>query len=341
MEQRIAERHRLAADRRDARRLRDHRPVRKGPVVRTDRQVGVAVKRCQDPALRSVDRKPLQLDDVADLQLGRIVDRQRAGELLARYPGREHRIANILCPVVGDRPAALGRDKDHPARPRIFGEEIVDIMLGLDLLLLFAHQIFAQLVIIVALVDELERAREPELAAAGAIARAVEDDVAARNTQYFGDLRPPFREAQRHFALHRIGGGERAEHRLAIVEPVVGDRAMIGHFDDRPGIGGDRREAEAITRIGKIGQRVRRHRRGVRQDLGQFPRLRLNRKNQRRTQRHNRNETRTPFTQDHHSSTPCGPVTWRRATAAAMSGTPFRTSRARRPRNAARTRHSC
>ena len=69
VEQRIAERHCLSADRRDPRRLRDHRPVRKGPVVRADRQVGVAVKRFQYPAFRSVDREPLQLDDVADLQL--------------------------------------------------------------------------------------------------------------------------------------------------------------------------------------------------------------------------------------------------------------------------------
>src|SRR3546814_6573213 len=86
-------------------------------------------------------------------------------------------------------------------------------MLWLDLVLLCAHPFCAQFVIIVALVDQLERAREPEFAAAGAVARTVEDDVAARDPQHFGDLRAPLRETQRHLALYRIGGGERAEHR--------------------------------------------------------------------------------------------------------------------------------
>src|SRR3546814_8791867 len=155
------------------------------------RQVGVAIERYPYPAFRPVDPKPLQLDDIPRLELRRIVDRQRAGELLARNAGREHGVADVLAGVIGYRSAALGRDADHPARPAIFGEQIVDIMLGLDLLLLFAHQIFAQFVIIVALVDQLERAREPEFAAAGAVARTVEDDVAARDPQHFGDLRAP------------------------------------------------------------------------------------------------------------------------------------------------------
>src|SRR3546814_1776309 len=44
--------------------------------------------------------------------------------------GREHGVADVLAGVVGDRPAALGRDADHPARPAIFGEQIVDIKIG-------------------------------------------------------------------------------------------------------------------------------------------------------------------------------------------------------------------
>src|SRR3546814_18679688 len=116
-------------------------------------------------------------------------------------------------------------------------------MLGLDLLLLFAHQIFAQFVIIVALVDQLERAREPEFAAAGAVARTVEDDVAARDPQHFGDLRAPLREPPRHPALYRIGGGERAEHRLRYLQHAVGARATGGELDVRPNITLYRHEA--------------------------------------------------------------------------------------------------
>src|SRR3546814_18821571 len=105
--------------------------------------------RLQDLALRPVDREPWQLDDVADLELRGIVDRQRAGELLARHAGRQNRVAHVLACVIGDRPAALRRDPDHPARPAIFGAPIADIMPGLALLILPAHQIFEPLGLIV------------------------------------------------------------------------------------------------------------------------------------------------------------------------------------------------
>ncbi len=285
VEQRIAKRHRLAANRRNARRLRNHRPVRRRPVVRPDRQVGIAIERLQYLAVWPVDRKPLQLHDIADLELRDIVDRQRAGKLLARHARREHRIAHILAAVIGDRPAACRRNEDHPPGPAIFGEQIIDIMLGLDLLLLLAHQIFAQLVIVVALVDQPQRAREPQFAAARTIARAVEDNVAARDPQHFGDLRAPLRKTQYDLALHRVRRGECAQHRFRVVEPVVGDRTMGGHVDDRSHIGGDRCEAEAIACIAEIGQRVRGHRRRVGKDHGRFRRLRLNRERQRRAER--------------------------------------------------------
>src|SRR3546814_18296149 len=118
------------------------------------RQVGVAIERFQYPAFRPVDRKPLQLDDIPRLELRRIVDRQRAGELLARNAGREHGVADVLAGVVGAGTAALGRDAEHPARPAIFGVQLVVLMLVLDLTPLFSHPLFAHFLIIMYLVPQ-------------------------------------------------------------------------------------------------------------------------------------------------------------------------------------------